>query len=66
MKVTKINGLYFITLEYSTRWNSVEAVFEYNPKNKGLSLISSDGAESLGWATEEVESFLEKNRDVLK
>lgn len=65
MKVTRINGLYLITLEYSTRWHSVKAVFEYKP-NKGLSLISTDDSDSLGWATGEVESFIEKNVSVLK
>lgn len=66
MRVTKINEVYLITFEYSTEWSSVKAVFEYKPKNKGLSLISTDDADSLGWATEGVESFIEKNRDVLK
>lgn len=67
MRVTKVSdGSYLITLEYSTEWSSVKAVFKYKPKNKELSLISTDDADSLGWATEEVESFIEKNRNVLK
>lgn len=66
MKVTRINGLYLITLEYSTRWHSVKAVFEYNPKEKRISLVSTNDADSLKWATEEVESFIEKNVSVLK
>lgn len=66
MRVTKINGLYLITLEYSTEWSSVKAVFEYKPKNKELLLTSTDDADSLQWATKEVESFIKKNRDVLK
>ena len=68
MRVTKVGyRLYLITFEYSTEWGgSVKAVFEYNPKNKEISLISTDDADSLGWATAEVESFIEKNKKVLK
>jgi len=65
MKVTKINGLYLITLEYSTEWSSVKAVFGYNPNGK-LSLISTDDADSLKWATDEVENFIRKNSKVLR
>lgn len=66
MKVTKIKGLYLIELGYSTKWSSVKTVFIYDPKGKGLSLISTDDGDSLGWATEEVESFIEENVSVLK
>ena len=66
MKVTKIKDLYLIELEYSTKWSSVKTVFIYDPKEKELSLSHTDDGENLGWATEEVESFIEKNKDVLK
>lgn len=65
MKVTKTKGLYLIELEYSTKWSSVKTVFIYNPKEKELSLHHTDDGDNLGWATSEVESFIEKNKKVL-
>lgn len=66
MRVTKVSdGSYLITLEYSTEWSSVKAVFEYKPNGK-LSLVSTDDADSLKWATDEVENFIRKNLKVLR
>ena len=66
MKVTKIKGLYLIELDYSNGYGSAKAVFIYDPKEKELSLSHTDDGENLEWATEEVESFIEKNKNVLK